>query len=221
MTLRRTAASIGVSLATAFRWRHRTLAALRQAHDPALTGSVGLVELVLRHSEKGSRKLDRLPHRHVGVPIGDERVITMFAHAARGATVAEIVGRRFTTAAMIVALLKEHVSAGSTIVNQGGRLGACAQACRRAGLVFRSAAAVEVWRGSLPALQAARSLRTGYRSWCRRFFGVATRYLPHYLRWYRFLFAGSAVPQAHDAAARLLLAGLTGTYLARVSGSPK
>jgi transposase-like protein len=220
MTLRRVAALVGVSLATAFRWRHRTLGALRLTRDPALGGSIGLVELVLRHSEKGSRKLDRPPHRHAGVPVGDERVITIFARAAGGATAAEIVGQRFTTAAMLVGLFRERVSVGSTIIARSGRLGACAQACRRSGLLFRPAAAHEVWRNVIPALRAARSLRSGYRAWSRRFFGVATRYLPHYLRWYRFVFDVSGDPEDRPAAAQLLLAGFTGTYLSRATHSP-
>jgi len=43
------------------------------------------------------------------------------------------------------------------------------------------------------------------RSWIRRFKGVATRYLPNYLTWHRFIYALETVATRHGVGCRRLL----------------
>ncbi len=64
-TTREAAERCGIAPRTASRWRHRFLAAVRQAPD-RLAGIVEADETVVLESRKGERKLDRTSRRHGG-----------------------------------------------------------------------------------------------------------------------------------------------------------
>ena len=63
--IREAAERCGIAPRTAPRWRHRFLAAVRQAPD-RLVGIVEALETVVLESRKGERKLDRTPRRRGG-----------------------------------------------------------------------------------------------------------------------------------------------------------
>ena len=64
-TIKEAAARCGIAPSTAHRWRHRFLAAVRQAPD-RLAGIVEVDETFVLESRKGERKLDRKPRRRGG-----------------------------------------------------------------------------------------------------------------------------------------------------------
>ena len=64
-TIREAAERCGIAPSTAHRWRHRFLAAVRQAPD-RLAGIVEADETFVLESRKGERKLDRKPRRRGG-----------------------------------------------------------------------------------------------------------------------------------------------------------
>ena len=64
-TIKESAERCGIALSTAHRWRHRFLAAIRQAPD-RLAGIVEADETFVLESRKGERKLDRKPRRRGG-----------------------------------------------------------------------------------------------------------------------------------------------------------
>jgi transposase-like protein len=217
-TIRSIAAHLAVSPSTVFRWRHATLGALRGRSVDLLTGTAGLKQLVLRQSEKGSRSLDRPPFRHTGVPFGPDRVIVLFARDSSGATAAAVIGRWLANAEMVHAFLKEKFVQGVIIFGESGSMGPHAAGCRRAGLVYRCGARRRPGCMSIPAeIASVRTLVAEYRCWMRRFRGVATRYLAHYLRWYRFLVGTAPAASAAEAGFKLLLDALTGGFMARLA----
>jgi transposase-like protein len=209
-TIRSIAAHLAVSPSTAFRWRHATLGALCRRSTARLAGAAGLKELVLRQSEKGSRSLDRPPYHHIGVPSGPERVIVLFASDISGATAAAVIGRWRTNAEMVVAFLKGRFARGVTVLGDSGTMSPHAAGCVRAGLTYRCGVRRGPGATSVPGeIAAIRRLVAGFRSWMRRFRGVATRYLAHYLRWYRFM-VDHGMPPGRKIAGKLLLDAFTG-----------
>ncbi|MGE5553997.1 MAG: transposase [Betaproteobacteria bacterium] len=63
LTVRQTAERLRIAPSTAFRWRHRVLAALAGEPRPVLRGIVGVVEAYYPECHKGERKLPRLARR--------------------------------------------------------------------------------------------------------------------------------------------------------------
>ena len=67
MSVRKAAARLSIDPATAFRWRHRFLAAPRQQTDTELTGIVEADETYFPESNKGQRQLNRKPRKRGGM----------------------------------------------------------------------------------------------------------------------------------------------------------
>lgn len=65
-SLRYTAKSVGICLKTAFDWRHKILSALKEVNCQRLEGIVEADETFFLYSEKGNKKLDRIPRKRGG-----------------------------------------------------------------------------------------------------------------------------------------------------------
>lgn len=207
-SVRRAAAVVGVTAPTAFRWRHAILAGLRRAPSAALTGRVELVHARYRYSNKGARGrgLDSGRPRRWTYEPGQRQVLVLFGRDEAHATLAEVVGERLLSAVALKKVLVACVARGSSIVAEAGRFSPYAVACNGAGLRFRPDAAGRPGGGDArTACRAARELRARFEAWVERFRGVATRYLPNYLRWSRHLGAGGE-PTDQDPRDLLLLA---------------
>jgi len=192
LPLRRVAATLHIHVATAFRWRHRLLATLCLRPQPMLAGQVAASEAYIRYSEKGSR--------HTGGPgaHGVRRTRAAGFRPVRGAfrrfidgkpscvlmacageqRVVRIVSRGQPTPAQLQAGLAQALAAGAELLTLG--LAAYAAACLRLGVRCQ-----EATPRSTPNCRAMMFLQSGVYSWLATFRGVATRYLDHYMSWYR------------------------------------
>lgn len=122
----------------------------------------------------------------------------------RRATFAELVGTTFLTAGMLRQALRPRLAAECTIVGRGGTFNAYRTFCNSARIPYEPAPSVARGgeRRSATAL-AGELLKRRYLSWVATFRGVATRYLAHYLRWFRFL--DDLTASELKGAARLLI----------------
>jgi transposase-like protein len=207
MTVRRAAVHIGVHRDTAFRWRHRLLDALRageyhlsDAPSPALRALRGRIlvgEAWFMFSEKGSRNLDRPARRHGYVTdwLNAPRAWVVVGRHEGGRSVHALVGRRRPNAADVAHALEPVAGPDVTLVSRFGPFGAVAGAARRLGVVHEHG-----W--SLPSKERIEDDIVQLRRWLRRFCGVATRYLPNYLTWYRLLHPGEPALAAPPAGRR-------------------
>ena len=66
MTLRDTARTVGISLDTAFRWRHRFLLNVRSHQPHDIAGLLEVDETFFRESQKGSCQMTRAPRQRGG-----------------------------------------------------------------------------------------------------------------------------------------------------------
>jgi transposase-like protein len=220
LTVRRSAAEVNIRVPTSFRWRHAILGALRRAPAPVLAGRVEVTDARYRHSEKGAHRARSTAgprHARSREPV-ERHVLVVFGCDAAHSTFAEVAGEHLLSAAMLSEVLVACTARGSAIVAPAGRFSPYAAACRRVGLQFRPAS--RRWRGpgdARHACHSARRLRSRFESWVGRFHGVATRYLPNYLRWSLYLGAGGE-PSDGDAGARLVAACCRGVPVAATAG---
>lgn len=180
-SLRATAACLGIHPATAFRWRHLLLRALDAADRALLDETVTLGETPLHHSEKGRRDLQRPPRRR-GRPrntAGWPSVWVLVARGASGRLASTSAGLRRPDAADFARLLLPRLGPHTRLLRRNDGL--------RGPETFARNHRVPLHPADFHQRQPVSDYVMRFRSWLRRFRGVATRYLPSYLVWHRFL----------------------------------
>lgn len=180
LTLAATAARLGIHPATAFRWRHRFLAALRTQQRPVFAGYAEIAEVRFRHSQKGRR---RAPDR----PPGDRLPVCALL----------VRDRRWRFFLDIPGGPNPHPLAVARTLAPVFRRGACLYAsrplpyvhfCRVAGVALQPAGGGG-W-GGRPLQPPTGRIVADFRRWLRRFRGVATRYVVHYWAWFAWAVLG-------------------------------
>lgn len=183
LSVRQTAAYLGVDKTTAFRWRHRLLRSLNRSDVRPLGSTLIIHETSFPFSEKGKRGLDRPPRRR-RYPYSRLDVPTVWAFIARdetGRTASGVVGRSRPRAHDLHAALEPRIRPDAEIVSSIGPYGAAGRLAIRTRRPYRRIDS----RAS--DFMAVRRYILALRRWLRRFRGVATRYLSNYLAWHRLL----------------------------------
>lgn len=194
LTVRKSAVRCNVHKNTAFKWRHRFLRHLMPQDDTKLKGIVEMDETLFRYSEKGSRKLDRPAHKRGGDGAGRGR--------AKGDWVPVLVAQdrenhlldyRLNSAKAddLVGLLGNKIAADSVVCSDGFRT--YTLMCQKLCLTHKK---LNISKGirqleGVFHVQNVNAYHGRLHGWMSRFFGVATKYLPNYLAWHRFLDAHS------------------------------
>ena len=198
MTVRQTALALGVSVPTAFRWRHRFLDAMSRANPNELSGIVEADETFFRESFKGQKKNLPRPAKRRGEPasqrgLSREQIPVLVARdRSTGKTLTKVIpsrsakdiGKALVPAlAMDVVLCSDNASAYRTLARALGIELRCLPANpkkRRKGEVYH--------------IQNVNAYDSRLKGWMFRFRGVATKNLPNYLGWHRFLDEPSRKP---------------------------
>ena len=122
---RRAAARIDVDHKTAWRWRHKDMAFLTPAEQPALSGIVKVDETYFRRNFKGSTPVGRRARKH-GTRngstrgLGKDRVPVVVARARVGDTRAVVLPGTSTSAVLLTAL-RPILASGVTLCTDGSR----------------------------------------------------------------------------------------------------
>ena len=197
LSIRSLAAALNIAVATAFRWRHRLLGALCRRPQPVLTGQAAASEAYVPYSEKGSRQTDGRGAygvrraRAAGAGFGRRRFrrfingkpsCVLLACAGEQRVVA-IVSSGQPAPEQLQSTLAQTLGAGAELSTLG--LAPYAAACLRLGVPHREAWGPGAAAGWTPPCRAVERLLRGLYAWLLQFHGVATRYLHHYLAWYR------------------------------------
>lgn len=212
VSLAKAARRCDVHYTTAFRWRHRFLAALSGDKPKALSGIVESDETFILESFKGKRSgLPRKARKRGGASakrgLSAEQIPIIVARDRHGTTT-DAVLPRLNRASISVALDGVVTKANAFCCDGGSAIVAFA---RRAGI-----AAHVLPRPGKPDplapdyhLNNVNAYHGRLKEWLRRFHGVATRNLPNYLGWRRAL---EALGQNASTAAIILGAGGLGPY---------
>lgn len=189
-SVRATAKALGLNKDTAFHWRHRFLESLDAMQPTKLQGVVEADETFFLESFKGQRKgIPRKPKKR-GTPA-----------AKRGLSKEQIpvlVARDRTSAATLTAVLpsrkgkdiSESLSpklAKDTVLMTDGAT-AYRAVGRDRGVEVRAVPANPKKKSAGPNhINNVNAYDRRLKQWMDRFNGVATKYLPHYLGWHRWL----------------------------------
>ena len=191
-TVRGSATACGVAKTTAFRWRHRFLKTASTG-TTMLSGIVEADETFFLFSRKGDRHLDR-PARHRGGKatkrgLSKEQVPVLVAADRSGATFSAVLSE--LSSAGITPVLEPVIAKDALLVTDGGTY--YPKVARELGINHEdlNLSAGERVRGDLH-IQTVNSRHEGLKGFIRHFRGVASKYLPNYVRWFHI----SALPKS-------------------------
>jgi hypothetical protein len=187
-TLREAAAECDINLKTAFLWRHRFLAAQSEKYPDKLSGIIEVDEFFLAYSEKGAKKLSsgRKARKRGGKAskkTKDERVpiilsIDRSKHMIDGILSAD-------TKDEIEAHLKPHITKNSVLCSDGAWAYvnvAKKTNCDHKRLISSENRVLD----KIYHIQTVNGAIAHFKGWVDvKMRGVATKYLPHYLAWFR------------------------------------
>lgn len=197
---------------TAFRWRHRFLAALNDDKPKSLSGIVEADETFILESFKGRKGgLVRPARRRGGKAakrgLSAEQIPVVVARDRSGATFDAVLPR--LDAASLEEALGERIPPSTDFCCDGGV--AITAFAKRAKLNIRVLPAPGHPRPEEPQfhINNVNAYHGRLKEWMRRFHGVATENLPSYLSWRRTL---EALPAAGDPALWIAAAAGLGPY---------
>lgn len=186
LSVRKAAARTGISVPTAFRWRHRFLTRPMDAKSAVIAGIAEADETFFLRSFKGQRKLSRPPRKRGGSAskpgLSDEQVPVLVLRDRSGATTDAVLEN--LQAPTIHNVLMPVVAKDTILVSDGAD--AYASFAAKVGIdhVGLVTSRGEHRRGVLH-IQNVNAYHSRLKGWMRRFNGVATKYLDSYLGWRR------------------------------------
>jgi len=187
-TVSKAAKRCDVAYTTAFRWRHRFLAALNLDKPQRLSGIVEADETFILESFKGKRgKLKRPARKRGGKAskrgLSSEQIPVIIARDRRGATIDAVLAR--LDIASMTATLGHAITTGAELCCDGGKV-ICGFA-RRARVKTHVLDAPGNPKPGAPQfhINNVNAYHSRLKEWMRRFHGVATDNLPNYLSWRR------------------------------------
>jgi transposase-like protein len=207
LPVRKAAIACQVNKNTAFKWRHRFLKAQNQSKDQSLTGIAEVDEIFVLESFKGQRKLPRAPRKRGGVAekpgLSAEHIPILIARDRAGAHLDAVLPNR--SEAAVRPVLQGKLSRENTLMCMDGdkALIAFAQA---EGIEYELVIASkgEHVHESVLHIQNVNAYASRFQQWLGRFNGVATKYMPSYLGWRRWLEKGHDIVTPKNALAAAL-----------------
>ena len=189
--LSKTAEKVGISVPTAFSWRHKVLDALRSAEEDELSGIIEVDDTYFLYSEKGNRNLDRPPRRRGGKAkkrgISKEQVCVVVGCDRNGRAVSDVACHGRPTAEDVDQVLRINTDQKAILCTDKHT------ALKRfANLKQIKHQELNISKGrrtikGIYHIQNVNSYHSRLKNWMRRFKGVATKYLSNYLHWFDFV----------------------------------
>ncbi|MDP4087943.1 MAG: IS1595 family transposase [Bacillota bacterium] len=193
MSIRKSAAVVGINMKTSFYWRHKILNALKSEMKDNLSGIVEIDETAIPESFKGNHSKDedfymgRKPRKR-GVKLSETytvRRVRVMCCLDRGKGIYSLVtGRERPGIQQLISLLKDRVKKGSTICTNNNA--AYSTAARELDLkLYKLAYSNQVIEETYHN-QKAKSFGRELKRFLVGFNGVATKYLNNYIIWLKW-----------------------------------
>ena len=190
-TLGETAQKVGISVPTAFSWRHKILDSLKNIEDDSLSGIVEADDTFFLYSQKGNRNIDRKPRSRGGKSkkrgINSEQVCVLVARDRTDSTISEVATFGRPSADEIDKVLGASLSKDSIFLTDKHPSFRCF--AKKRGLKYRSldlSKGIRVIKG-IYHIQNVNSYHSRLKAWMNKFKGVASKYLSNYLHWFEFV----------------------------------
>lgn len=189
VSVRAAARCCGIDKNTAFLWRHRFLQQAARHRATRESGIVEADETFFLESFKGQRHLPRPARRRGGVGrtrgTSPDQIAVLVVRDRSGQTADFRLER--LDAAHVIAVLRPLIAPDAILCSDGANL--YKTFAREAGIAHRP---INVQQGirvvdGVFHIQNVNAYDSRLKTWMRRFHGVATKYLEHYLGWRRLL----------------------------------
>lgn len=186
LTVHQAAERLQVARSTAFRWRHRFLRATHQVKSARLSGIAEADETFLLRSNKGQKVSGRKPRRRGGHArtrgTGDDHVPILVMRDRSGSSTDFILYR--CSKKEILTSLAPVLATDAVLCTDGSS--AMASAAAHLGIEHHALVGTTGKRVRGPwHIQNVNAYHSRLKDWIRRFRGIATSYLNHYLGWFR------------------------------------
>ncbi|WP_227370881.1 IS1595 family transposase [Halomonas sp. M20] len=198
LTLRVSAARVGISLKTAFRWRHRFLHESASANTSAMSGIIEVDETFFVASCKGKRHLTHRKPRKRGGQGGKKKKadkIPVVIARDRNGHVSDLVDPMLQKST-VHAFLAPIIDSDSILCSDGHRWYKTFSADH--GIAHHRLITLDNQRviGKEYHIQNVNSYISRLKVWMGRFHGVGTAYLPNYLAWRRLFETAKSTEEA-------------------------
>jgi transposase-like protein len=185
LSLPKIAKLMKIHVSTAFYWRHKILMAIQKLGNESLTGIVESDETFFLESQKGKKVEHRKPRKRGGSSkyrgISHEQVCVVVAIDRSNNVVSEVAGNGRISSKALDKVLGGHISKASSLCTDSTRN--YKKFAKDKGLEHH---AINAKKG-IYHVQHVNAYHSRLKIWMDRFQGVATKYLNHYLYWFRFL----------------------------------
>lgn len=196
LTIKKSAERLHIDPTTAFRWRHRFLAAQSQQTNTELEGIVEADETYFPESEKGQHHLKR-QSRHRGGMSKKKGIVYKLIPVL---VVRDRTGKHFdqimakTDKKSYTKLLPQLLSEETILCTDGS--GSFKEAAKANGIMHQglNTKYKERVRQHVFHIQHVNAYHSQLKQWMHKFRGVATKYLANYLAWHRFQYQQSVKP---------------------------
>jgi transposase-like protein len=180
-----------VTHVTLFYWRHKILAALKQIPTETFQGIVEMDETYFLFSEKGKRNIAERKSRKRGGKakyrgISNDQICVLVARDRQKMTFSGVLGRGRIRTAKLDEAIGCHLTESNVLCTDSWR--AFSSYANTKGLAhyrFKSDGKQRV--KGVYHIQNVNNYHSRLKRWIDRFNGVATKYLQHYLAWFRYL----------------------------------
>jgi transposase-like protein len=184
--LRKVANSIKVALGTSFRWRHRFMAIAQKNETQILSGIVEADETFFLKSQKGERNLKRPARKRGGRAQKrglSKELISVLVACDRGGHEADyITGAGPLSSLWLKNNFKQHLDDQAILITDSAKSFSAFCQKQKIEHVTLNLSQGQKTKG-IYHIQHVNCYHSILKNWIKRFHGVATKYLSHYLGW--------------------------------------
>jgi len=190
ISIRKAAKKLDVNVKTIFDWRHKILAALEKINGQQFDGIVECDDKQLDISEKGENDMKRKSYkrpsdRTTKRGVSNDKVSIVVATDRKGNLTMKIAKVGRIEAKSLEATLGSIISTDNVLCSDENP--SIISWARGKGLEHHTFKASQHIKDKCYHVQHVNSIDNRYERWVKKFYGVATKYLGHYLNWFVFL----------------------------------
>lgn len=187
LPLRKTAKKVGISLGTAFSWRHRILSSLSDVESDHFAGIVEADEFYLRYSEKGKRGLLRPPRKRGNeghMTDADNKLGVLVTTDRSGNKLARVVGKSTMNKKALADALGGKIDKSAVLCTDSYKV--YKGLAKREGLNHKAVSLLgkPTQKNKVYHIQTVNNLHMAIRKHLNNFNGVSSKYLQNYLYWF-------------------------------------
>jgi transposase-like protein len=186
LSLKKSAEKVGISYRTSFIWRHKILSSLKDAEPTQLDGIVEADDTFFRYSEKGSRRLKRMPRKRGSgnMTLKENKVPVVVVTDRKGNTVLNVAGRGSVKKNDLRTIMKGKFHQGAILCSDGANVYKGLAIQEGIKHVKSSSFGRQIAKNKAYNIQTVNQLHRELKDYLNKFNGVSTKYLQNYLYWF-------------------------------------